>query len=209
MSYPRPFVPHYPQHPQLPEPERISQRNAIARSPPEVRAEILLDWNLYHDYHGYIYALLRWVFDWRTGVFHPQIKYGLTGNLQQRMSGYQKCGPLTLDVLLAHDLRQTHRLLSTLASARAASASNRSTARANTGTESISGVSGSQTCVPRLKKFCATPPSRLLAEGRLCTPEYESDMDSTYALDAVSIPFRKLLQPMLPPKSAYNLGSVV
>ncbi|KAK6980536.1 hypothetical protein R3P38DRAFT_3235681 [Favolaschia claudopus] len=95
MSYPRPVVPHYPQHPQLPEPERQSQRNAIARSPPEVRAEILLDWNLYHDYHGYIYALLRWVFDWRTGVFHPQIKYGLTGNVQQRMSGYQKCGPLT------------------------------------------------------------------------------------------------------------------
>ncbi|KAK7018307.1 hypothetical protein R3P38DRAFT_3200671 [Favolaschia claudopus] len=94
-NYSRPDDPRYPQRPPLPEPERLRERDDLARLPPEVRSDYMMTRNLYDDYDGYIYCHRRWVFDPATGFFYPQIKYGLTRDLQRRMNGYKKCGNIT------------------------------------------------------------------------------------------------------------------
>ncbi|KAK6980706.1 hypothetical protein R3P38DRAFT_3235312 [Favolaschia claudopus] len=93
-TYSRPVDPSYPQRPPGSDAEIVHRRNTVARLPPNERANSLLKENLYHDRDGYIYCLQRWVFDWNTGLWHSQIKYGLTDNLQRRMRQYKKCGAI-------------------------------------------------------------------------------------------------------------------
>ncbi|KAK7008135.1 hypothetical protein R3P38DRAFT_3211786 [Favolaschia claudopus] len=91
--YYRPFFPHYPQHPPLTEPQRQLVRDDVARWPPEAKANYFLDWNHFHDRHGWIYALRQILFDPITGMFYEAIKYGLTSNLGRRMGQYDDCFP--------------------------------------------------------------------------------------------------------------------